>query len=483
MLRHAEPGSAERWLGRPVDEEPAPHVYFLVTSYRIDAEVSAAVYRSIIEEAMRYGVPATIIAAVTDAADEGLLDGLFSRLAPPPDVSLVLMRQAGTGKRDAMAGILRAIARRAPPPGSVVVFMDGDTLIPAHALRRCIPFFRLMPDLGAMSTDTRAFVEGSNWAKEWYDLRFAQRHLLMCSLSLSRRILVLTGRLSIFRAEIVTEQGFIENVETDSLRHWRFGRLKFLTGDDKSNWFWLLRNRWAMLYIPDVQIRTCENLTDTSFFDISTQLMRRWYGNMLRNNGRAIALGPRAMPTFFWWCLVDQRVSIWTTLTGPTYAILVSIFFVPGFVLVYLLWVMVTRLVQALVLVWVRGRFSPYFPLLLYYTQMVGSVIKVYVFFRLDRQNWTRQGIRAVRGGGVLRLWLRDLTTLYINALAVGAFLLAMAVATGVLPPPSGFFFARFMAHASPPPPAAAQPLIQSHRHRAEFARFSAREGTPWSST
>ena len=445
----------------------APHVYFMVTSYRVDAEVTANVYRAAIEEALRYGAPATIVAAVTDAADESLLEALFARLAPPDQVSLVLMRQAGTGKRDAMAAALRAISRRAPPPGSVVVLMDGDTVIPAHALRRCVPFFHLMPDLGALSTDTRASVEGSNWAKEWYDLRFAQRHLLMCSLSLSRRLLVLTGRMSIFRADIATDPSFIDQIENDVLRHWRFGALKFLTGDDKSTWFWLLRRRWAMLYVPDVQIRTCENLEGMGFASISTQLMRRWFGNMLRNNGRAIALGPRAMPPFIWWCLVDQRVSIWTTLTGPTYAALVSVFFQPGFFLVYVLWVMITRLIQALILIWVRGRFSPYFPLLLYYTQIVGSMIKIYTTFRLDRQNWTRQGIRAVRAGGGVRLWMRDLTTVYINALAVGVFLLAMAIATGVLPLPAETFFTRTLAQASPVPPLAGPPDLRAFQPRA----------------
>lgn len=434
------------------ERELVPHVFFLVTSYRIDAEVSARVYRSVIEEAARYGAPATIVAAVTDAADEGLLADLFARLEPPEGISLVLMRQAGTGKRDAMAGILKAIARRTPPPGSLVVFMDGDTELVPDTLRRSLPFFRVLPGLGALSTDSRAAVEGSNWAKEWFDMRFAQRHLLMCSLSLSRRLLVLTGRFSVFRAELATDPSFIDILENDVIDHWRHGRMKFLTGDDKSTWFWLLKHRWDMLYVPDVQVVTWEDLSDGGFVPASLGLMKRWFGNMLRNNGRAIALGPRAMPFFLWWTLIDQRLSMWTTLTGPTFAALMTVFVSPGFIALYALWVMFTRFAQTLLLVSSRGRFSPYFPPLLYYTQIVGSLVKIYVLFRLDRQSWSRQGIRTLRRGGA-GLWLRDASTVYINMVAFGAFLLAMAYLSGVLPPPDALSLARFRTEATVPPP------------------------------
>jgi hypothetical protein len=45
--------------------------------------------------------------------------------------------------------------------------------------------------------------------------------------------------------------------------------------------------------------------------------MRRWFGNMLRASGRAIALGPRQVGLFAWWCLIDQRISMWTPLLLP----------------------------------------------------------------------------------------------------------------------------------------------------------------------
>src|SRR3546814_17241852 len=79
---------------------------------------------------------------------------------------------------------------------------------------------------------------------EWHKLRFAQRHLNMCSMALTRRVLTLTGRMSLFRVGIVTDPRFIDDVQNDALDHWRLGRFKFLTGDDKSSWFSLMRLGW-----------------------------------------------------------------------------------------------------------------------------------------------------------------------------------------------------------------------------------------------
>ena len=77
----------------------------------------------------------------------------------------------------------------------------------------------------------------------WHELRFAQRHQLMSSMGLSRRLLAMTGRMSIYRGSVATDPGFIEAIEDDHLDHWRLGRIKLLTGEDKSTWFWLLRAR------------------------------------------------------------------------------------------------------------------------------------------------------------------------------------------------------------------------------------------------
>src|SRR3546814_12663699 len=87
--------------------------------------------------------------------------------------------------------------------------------------------------------------------------------------------------------------------------------------------------------------------------------MRRWFGNMFRTSGRAIALGPRRMGLFTWWCIVDQRLSIWTTLIGPTVAIVLTLLVRPSFGLVYLLWIMLTRLITSTLLGLAWGRMNP----------------------------------------------------------------------------------------------------------------------------
>ena len=69
--------------------------------------------------------------------------------------------------------------------------------------------------------------------------------------------------------------------------------MQLLTGEDKSTWFWLLNADYRMLYLPDVQVTTIEHPPSRWLLPASTQLMLRWFGNMLRISFRAIALGPR----------------------------------------------------------------------------------------------------------------------------------------------------------------------------------------------
>ena len=48
-----------------------------------------------------------------------------------------------------------------------------------------------------------------------------------------------------------------------------------------------------MLYLPDVRVVTIEHPPARWLLPAATQLMLRWFGNMLRTSSRAIALGPR----------------------------------------------------------------------------------------------------------------------------------------------------------------------------------------------
>jgi glycosyltransferase Alg8 len=164
--------------------------------------------------------------------------------------------------------------------------------------------------------------------------------------------------------------------------------------------------------------------------------MLRWFGNMLRSSSRAIALGPRRLGLFTWWCLVDQRVSMWTPLVGP----MVALFFALGksviFLYTYALWVGFTRLIQALALLSVRPTISGMYPILIYFGQVYGAFLKTYVLFRLDRQRWTRQNITVEQELSPREARVRTLTSLYLHGLALGALATVVALATNLLSVP-----------------------------------------------
>jgi glycosyltransferase Alg8 len=422
---------ADEAIAAAVAAGELPRLFVLITSYRMEPRVTYKVYRALFREAERYGTPVTIVAAVTDTAEMRLLRDLHESMELPPHIDLVLMRQAGTGKRDAMAEALRAIARRFPRPDDVVVLMDGDSLVQRNSFRRCAGFFRSMPDLGALTTDNFGITEGSNWVKEWYDLRYAHRHLLMCSMALSRQLLVLTGRFSMFRARVATHPDFIDLLQNDQIDHWRHGRFKFLTGDDKSTWFWTLKNGWRMLYLPDVKLGCFEKLPAPGFVDGTTKLMVRWFGNMLRSSGRAVDLGPRRTGFWTWLALVDQRLSMWTALCGPAFCLMSAFLRTPAYIIAYLVWVVTSRFIQAMILGGLRRRVSPYYPFLLIYTQLYGALLKIHMSFRVDQQSWTRQGLSSGKKSPLKLLYTR-----YLTALAGASFLMLMAIVAGVIPTP-----------------------------------------------
>jgi mannuronan synthase len=134
-----------------------------------------------------------------------------------------------------------------------------------------------------------------------------------------------------------------------------------------------------MLYLPDVRVVTVEHPPAKRLLPATTKLMLRWFGNMLRGSSRAIGLGPRRIGLFSWRCLVDQRLSMWTPLLGPVVAVLFALSKSLLFLYAYLLWVGVTRLLQALLLLTARPRISGVYPLLIYFGQVYGALVKTYI--------------------------------------------------------------------------------------------------------
>lgn len=382
------------------------HVYFLVTSFRIEEHISTAVYRAVMAEAARCGAPATIVASIVDVSDEQLIRALWERTAPPAHVELRVLRIAGTGKRDGLAHAMRSIASDPPGPGAVVAVVDGDTVLRPGIIGRTAPYLKLFPKVGALTTNEFCRVDGGPWITQWHRLRFAQRHLNMCSMALSRRVLTLTGRMSLFRADVVTHPEFISDIENDALEHWRLGRFRFLTGDDKSSWFSLMRHGWDTWYVPDAAIDTLETPPSESFFQASRKLMFRWYGNSLRQNSRAVRLGPGRLGLFTCYVLWDQRVSMWTSLLGLAGALAASLKYGGHVLAAYALWVGLSRLWMTLMLAFSSGHHvSPRHPLLLYYNQIVGSLIKIHAFYHMDQQSWTRQKTTLLRDLDAWQLW------------------------------------------------------------------------------
>ncbi len=413
-------------------------IYILITVFRIGTETASRSIRSVVEEAISSGIPSTIIASIVEAQDEYLFEEIFSSYEIPDHVELKIVRVSGTGKRTGLAYGFKAISRDMPPPDALVVVMDGDTVLLPDSLRKSVPFFKFRPRLGALTTDEIAEVHGSRIMKEWHDLRFAQRHLLMSSISLSRRVMTLTGRMSIFRADIVTDPEFIKHITEDQIDHWRLGRFKFLTGDDKSSLYWVMKKEYEQLYLPDVEVLTLEDPPASNFFKAGSQLMFRWFGNMLRTNQRILELGPQKMPPYVWWSFLDQRLSMWTSLAGPVFAIMLSFKYGVVFFYYYIIWIGFIRLIMTLMLLSARGTTSWRYPFLLYYNQVYGSLLKTWIMFRLDVQSWTRQKTKMRRnlskGQYMWNKWTSHLT----HAAALMAFICAIGFASDMLQVPHG---------------------------------------------
>ena len=248
-------------------------------------------------------------------------------------------------------------------------------------------------------------------------------------MALSRRVLTMTGRLSFFRASVVVDPAFIKDVEADFLQHWRLGRFQFLTGDDKSSWFSLMRAGWDTFYVPDSNTLTVEHPPDSNFLRATRQLMFRWYGNSLRQNFRATRLlGVRQLGLFTMYVLYDQRVSMWTSLLGLTASLIGAMLFGAQILLAYLFWVLLSRTLVTLSMLLSKHRVDPLYPLVLYYNQILGSLMKIYALFHMDQQSWTRQKTTLSGGAAGLDQTLNRWTSKAMLASAVSLFFGAVAL-------------------------------------------------------
>lgn len=393
------------------DKALPSHMFMVVTSFRIPTHTTFKVYQSVFQEVQRLPVPCTVIVSIVEKADERFIKDIMQREVNREDIDLVIVRARGTGKRDGLAHAFRALSRKMPMDDAVVGVVDGDTMLLPGCVERAVKLFALLPTVGGLTTNEFCEVEGGRLIKEWHTMRFVQRHINMCSMALSKRVLTLTGRLSFFRASIMTNPQFIRDVESDHLEHWRLGRFQFLTGDDKSSWFSLMSAGWDTFYVPDSHTLTVEHPPDSNFFRASRQLMYRWYGNSLRQNFRATSLlGMHRLGFFTMYVLYDQRISMWTCLFGLSASVTAALFFGVEYLWVYLFWVLISRSLVTALFVFSKHPVDPIYPFVLYYNQIVGSVMKVYSMFHMDQQSWTRQ--KTSLGGKVgIDAWLNRWTS------------------------------------------------------------------------
>lgn len=416
-----------------LSEEGVGHAFMLLTSFRIDEPTTTKVYAGAFRAAARAAGGATVVASIVEPADEWLISHLATAMyGESLPFGLEFVRIPGTGKRDALAHGFRAISKHEPGPHDTVSVIDGDSIVPDDLIERCAGFFLVDARLGALTTDEVCTVEGAEIFRKWYSMRFVQRQILMCSNGLSKRVLTLTGRMSMFRAQLACDPTFIDHIQNDEIEHWRLGKIRMLTGDDKSSWFWLLSRGYHMYYVPDVVVETIEQPPSPNFVESARVLMTRWFGNMLRTNARALALGPHKIGFFTWWAVLDQRLSMWTSLSGLSLAVLGS-FFVSGWTLVYyVLWVMISRYLVVLSFLTTRPVVSVWYVPLLYFNQIFGSFIKILVFFRLDRQRWTRQNTTLKPSDTPIFDRFKRYSSVYVTVVAVAVYLAALAVVTGV---------------------------------------------------
>lgn len=394
------------------------HVYFMVAGLNEHPDTVRSVLNSLCRELRDIGVPGTILFC-GGIADEELADAHLRAAWYDADVKLVFVRQDKPGKRVALGVLVRALNREAPRKDDLVAMMDADSLMAPDCLRKVAPLFRARLDLDAVTTDEEAICLGPEWVKRWLTMRFAQRRLLMMSEALSSRLLVLTGRCSFYRAEVMMNHDFAQHLESDYLHHWLWGSFRFLSGDDKSTWYYLLQRQATMLYVPDALVYTIERIEGNGIRRMQQNLLR-WAGNMLRNGWRSLALGPRQMPFFTWWSLVDQRLSIWTMLVAPIAAIGLSVTQSWTYFLAYLLWIAFSRMCLCLFLYRHAREIDLFWPFMLYTNQLISASAKVWQLFHLSQQRWFHRGNQRADGMSIIqRVMSMYLTILYPTILAM----------------------------------------------------------------
>jgi len=410
-------------------------LHIQMTTYFEEPAITKRVIGSILGQIRSERIPTTLYIGTGSSYDEMIIrDFVETHGADIPDglAELLFIRQNQPGKRMAIGLIVRAINRAGVDPDDLVIFMDGDALYGNDVLEKTLSMFGADPELQALTTDEEVICYGPQWIQSWLNMRFAQRRLAMQSHALSDKVLTLTGRMSVFRAQHMLSEKFIRTIEADHLDHWLWGRFRFLSGDDKSTWYHMLTRDAKMTYVPDATVYTIEVIKENGLGRM-VQNFRRWSGNMLRNGSRAIALGPRKVNPFIWWCLVDQRIAMWTMLISPIMAILASMID-PLYIWSCLIWIITSRILLCLFLFRYSRTIDLSWPFILYLNQIINAAVKVFMIFHLSKQKWANRGNQtAGEGDGFAARVQNGMAKFQLITTACG-FVLMLAVYVGLVP-------------------------------------------------
>jgi len=409
-------------------------LHIQMTTYKEKAPITRVVIGSIIEQVRREEIPTTLWVGTGTAYDEEVIREYLETHANDVDIDVVFVRQNQPGKRMAIGLILRGMARYVTDPDDLVIFMDGDAAYGPDVLRKCLPLFAADPELQALTTNEEVLCYGPQWVQSWLSMRFVQRRLAMQSHAFSEKVLTLTGRMSVFRAKHIMSEKFIRTIEADHLDHWLWGRFRFLSGDDKSSWYHLLSHGAKMTYVPDTMVYTIE-VIEGSAWTRMIENFRRWSGNMLRNGARAIALGPRTTGFFIWWCLIDQRLAIWTMMVGPALA-LMALTREPVYFLNVLMWVIASRILLCLFLFRYAREPDLKWPFILYVNQLLNACVKIFMIFHLSKQRWANRGNQTAKNGTGHIARAQNAIAKFQLLTAVATFVTVIAIMAGYLPMP-----------------------------------------------
>ncbi len=396
-------------------------LYFMIVSYGEDRKVLYNSIKSIIHEARNLNLPATICMGTASRHDENIVADAVNTLPYGERIKVIFTRQNRPDKRSQIGCALRALVRQGMRYNDPVIFMDGDSIIMPGCLRKCLPIFKTEPRVQSITTNERAIVTNSSLMSDLMNLRFAIRNFHMNSLACSRKVLCLTGRFSVFRAGAVSSEEFISRIEKDYIDDWYWNRIYFVTGDDKSTWYTLLKNGAEMLYIPDAFIYCIEKVRTNPVKDYMENL-KRWGGNMLRNNSRAQALGLKKLNFFPWLVLLDQKYNMWTAIISPTIIIL-SLFQSIRLTYMIILWILLVKHLQSIVVFYYGKKVNCTYPALYYFHQLLNGMVKIYMLFHLRLQRWNNRN-----NGGVETISIKEkfhfIFAKYITGLYLVIFLI-----------------------------------------------------------